>query len=97
MALNAQDKRNQLAMALAQTIAKFTTQRPMTIFEILEALLFVAGHASAQKAARDSVPSNLKDPRLMRDWMMATIDRGIDEGMVDRTGGLIGIPHNRRN
>lgn len=97
MALDSHDKGNQLAMAISQTIKNFTTQRPMTIFEILSVLLFLAGHAVAQKAARDSLPSHLRDPRKLREWMMQTIDRGIDEGMIDRTGGLIGIPHNKRN
>lgn len=92
MALSSHDKGNQLAMALSQTIKNFTTQRPMTIFEILEVLLFVAGHAVAQKAARDSLPSHLRDPRKMREWMMAVLDRGVDEGMIDRTRPEIFIP-----
>lgn len=86
------DKKAQLSMAFSVTIQKFTTHTPMTVLDIVEALVFTAGHALAQKKARESLPHNQRDVRVLRELAIAQLDRGIDEGMVDRTRKEIFIP-----
>lgn len=78
--LDASDKRTQLAMAFAVAIKSFTSHTPMTIEEILEALAFTAGHALAQKSA-----TTFATKKKLREYVIASLDRGITEGSIDRT------------
>lgn len=78
--LDASDKRTQLAIAFGMTIQKFTTHTPMTIEEILEALTFTAGHALAQKSAQ-----TFATKKKLREYAVASLDRGIAEGSIERT------------
>lgn len=78
--LDASDKRVQLAIGFGTTIQKFTTHTPMTIEEILEALAFTAGHALAQKSAQQFATK-----KKLREYVIASLDKGIAEGSIDRT------------
>jgi hypothetical protein len=79
------DKNSKLAMAINITIANFTRYTPMTILDIVEVLMFMAGHAAAQKQAKASLPPPLRDPRRLREYAMEQFDRGFAEGSIDRT------------
>jgi hypothetical protein len=79
-------------MAIGMTIGQFTQRTPMTILDILEALAFTTGHALAQKEARKSLPFNLQNTKTLRDYTIAALDKGIDEGSVDRTQPQLFIP-----
>jgi len=75
MALNSDDKRHQLAMALGVTIQRFTQSVSMLIEDILYALCFTAGHALAQKAAK-----KFKAEKDLRELCITALDHGIREG-----------------
>lgn len=83
------DKKAQLSMAIGMTIGHFTKHTPATILEIVEAMMFTAGHAMAQKEARQSVKM---DQRALREYAIAALDKGIAEGSVDRTKPQLFIP-----
>lgn len=87
MALDPKDKRTQLAFAFGDAIQRFTKHTPMTIEEILEALAFTAGHALAQKSAQQ-----FSTKKKLREYVIASLDRGITEGSIDRTRPQIFIP-----
>lgn len=75
MPLKVDDNKVLLAFAFGDAIQRFTTQRPMTIEDILESLCFTAGHAIAQKAAK-----KFATEKELRDLCIRALDRGITEG-----------------
>lgn len=85
--LDLNDKRIKLAGVVGRDIYIFTQHTPMTIEEIIESMCFVAGHALAQKAAQ-----TFSTKKRLRQVAIAALDRGIDEGSIDRTGGLLIAP-----
>lgn len=64
-----------LAGAFGEVIFRFTKRQPMTIEEIVEALTYTAGHALAQKAAKQFATT-----KALREVAIRSLDRGIKDG-----------------
>jgi hypothetical protein len=75
MPLDIHDKRAQLAFAFGDVIQRFTRVQPMTIEDILHALCFTAGHATAQKAAK-----KFATEKELRAFCLKAFDDGLTEG-----------------
>lgn len=86
--LDTSDPRIILAGLFGDAIMRMTTQHPMTIDQIVEALCYTAGHAMAQRAAIDTQP--IKESR---DSAIRALDRGIADAKAGNMGGLILPPH----
>jgi hypothetical protein len=87
--MDSADKRMRLAMAFGMTIQQFTSRTPMTVLDICEALAFTAGHAIMQPSARKSMTMS---PNQCREFVIAMLDKGMQEGAVDRTKPELFIP-----